>query len=750
MNDKIVKTDYILENETPEQAFERIMGEPYDSNKYDLRVGEGAMDDGYDNPISTIEIVEKQQSIVDGIDVSTLSEEELGKILDNAPDANAVYMNDPVPGYVIDGKQAGYQDIQNAYNALVQGNDTENINQTVTNDTENINQTVPNVDTTTAQQEQDPVLIEYANSGYGKNADGWYFNPNTDEYDESYDPHNDPLFNKDLVNDKDPVLVEYANSGYGKNADGWYFNPNTDEYDESYDPHNDPLFNKDLKQETKTNEELLREYMRLMFSMSDILGKDPYLGVEKESLPDTMDPEKKEEFEKFRARVGEIASLDKTVPEKYAQILGEINDIRNAMGKILNIEPYPGIENEYEHAVKFQLDDFEKEHFADLREKLNGIKEQYPEMFLNVISKDNTKDQESSKDDNDQHKPNPETGYAVGGFQPPAAIDEPVDTNDQHKPNPETGYAVGGFQPPAAVDAPVQTNDQPTPPPLPDQPQPEQQQTASKKEKAMEALKKGLAFAGGMVVGAGLSCVPGVGVIRMGISAVKITGSVVNTWANKHPDGKVAQIRDAALDKVPQPIKDKLVAFNKKMHSTPLNAFVNGVAVGYIAGNVFEMVTGNTLFEAAKERLTPLNADEAQALDAAKNAATQTTDVQPTPGPEPTPTVADTQTTVVPQVTPDVPTAPDYTQLTDMVKSGQPVDISGLEFGKVSSDALNSVHLKNIVGNGATFFKEAVAPDGTVMWAFKQPNGMYYAWFSKDEILEELAKAAENTAGRSI
>ena len=693
MNDKIVKTDYILENETPEQAFERIMGEPYDSSKYDLRVGEGAMDDGYDNPISTIEIVEKQQSIVDGIDISTLSMEELGKILDNAQDANAVYMNDPVPGYVIDGKQAGYQDIQNAYNALVQSNDTENVNQTV-----------PNVDTTTAEQEQDPVLIAYTNSGYEKNADGWYFNPNTDEYDESYDPHNDPLFNKDL------------------------------------------------KQETKTNEELLREYMRLMFSMSNILGKDPYLGVDKESLPDTMDPEKKEEFEKYRARVGEIASLDKTVPEKYAQILGEINDIRNAMGKILNIEPYPGIENEYEHAIEFQLDDFEKEHFADLREKLKGIKEEYPEMFLNVISKDNTKDQEPSKDDNDQHKPNPETGYAVGGFQPPAVMDEPVDTNDQHKPNPETGYAVGGFQPPAAIDAPVQTNDKPTPPPLPDQPQPEQQ-TVSKKEKAMEALKKGLAFAGGIVVGGTLSCVPGVGVIRMGISAVKITGSVVNTWANKHPDGKVAQIRDAALDKVPQPIKDKLVAFNKKMHSSPLNAFVNGVAVGYIAGNVFEMVTGNTLLEAAKERLTPLSADEAQALDAAKNAASQTTNVQPdqpTPGPEPTPTVADTQTTVVPQVTPDVPTAPDYTQLTDMVKSGQPVDISGLEFGKVSSDALNSVHLKNIVGNGATFFKEAVAPDGTVMWAFKQPNGMYYAWFSKDEILEELAKAAENTAGRSI
>jgi len=176
MNDKVVKTDYILENETPEQAFKRIMGEDYDSNKYDIRVGEGAMDDGYDNPLSTIEIVEKQQSI-SGIDVSTLSEEELGKILDNVPDANAIYMNDPVEGYVINGVPAGYQDIQNAYNALVQDKD----NQTV-------DQSVPAIDTTTAQQEQDPVLIEYSNSGYSKNAFGHYFNPNIDEYDENYDP----------------------------------------------------------------------------------------------------------------------------------------------------------------------------------------------------------------------------------------------------------------------------------------------------------------------------------------------------------------------------------------------------------------------------------------------------------------------------------------------------------------------------------------------------------------------------------
>ena len=38
----------IEKNETPEQAFQRLMGKPFDPEKYDLRVGEGAMDDFID------------------------------------------------------------------------------------------------------------------------------------------------------------------------------------------------------------------------------------------------------------------------------------------------------------------------------------------------------------------------------------------------------------------------------------------------------------------------------------------------------------------------------------------------------------------------------------------------------------------------------------------------------------------------------------------------------------------------------
>lgn len=47
--------------------------------------------------------------------------------------------------------------------------------------------------------------------------------------------------------EKDLILEKYKNEGFGKNAFGWYFNPWIDEYDESYDPHNDPEYNKELK-----------------------------------------------------------------------------------------------------------------------------------------------------------------------------------------------------------------------------------------------------------------------------------------------------------------------------------------------------------------------------------------------------------------------------------------------------------------------------------------------------------------------
>ena len=66
----------------------------------------------------------------------------------------------------------------------------------------------------------------------------------------------------------DEVLQKYKNEGFGQNALGWYFNPWIDEYDATYDPHNDASYNPNIKKEekedshkedVKTEEEIRKE-----------------------------------------------------------------------------------------------------------------------------------------------------------------------------------------------------------------------------------------------------------------------------------------------------------------------------------------------------------------------------------------------------------------------------------------------------------------------------------------------------------
>ena len=91
-------------------------------------------------------------------------------------------------------------------------------------------------------------MQNYRNSGYGVNSQGWYFNPSKDEYEEEYNPLDDPLFQMYdeyeilKVVDAEATMQNYRNSGYGVNSQGWYFNPSKDEYEEEYNPLDDPLF----------------------------------------------------------------------------------------------------------------------------------------------------------------------------------------------------------------------------------------------------------------------------------------------------------------------------------------------------------------------------------------------------------------------------------------------------------------------------------------------------------------------------
>ena len=96
--------------------------------------------------------------------------------------------------------------------------------------------------------QQDLVLKDYSAQGFEQNADGHYFNPYTDEFDESYDPRFDSNFL-----DQSMVMQEYSNDGYSKNADGHYFNPDKDEYDATYDPRKDSTYQRRAMESNKSN-----------------------------------------------------------------------------------------------------------------------------------------------------------------------------------------------------------------------------------------------------------------------------------------------------------------------------------------------------------------------------------------------------------------------------------------------------------------------------------------------------------------
>lgn len=73
--------------------------------------------------------------------------------------------------------------------------------------------------TAEASKEIDEVLQKYKNEGFGQNALGWYFNPWKDEYDATYDPHNDFSYNSNLRSNKEETHKEETNKEEKANAE---------------------------------------------------------------------------------------------------------------------------------------------------------------------------------------------------------------------------------------------------------------------------------------------------------------------------------------------------------------------------------------------------------------------------------------------------------------------------------------------------------------------------------------------------
>ena len=285
------------------------------------------------------------------------------------------------------------------------------------------------------------------------------------------------------------------------------------------------------------------------------------------------------------------------------------------------------------------------------------------------------------------------------------------------------------------------------------------------KEKAKALLKKGLYFAGGFAAGLGMSCVPGVGVIRTGLAAVKtvqftskLVNKGINAWTNKHPDGKVATVvnkinNSKAGQWVERTSTNIGNAWNNsaigrgvnnikaKLKSTPIKYAVNGVALGYLTGNMVELFTGKTVLQNIADKVhhePQIIQDNTQGL--INNSAQEPVNTTP----QSTQAYSDyglSSTHIPTQPTaPEIPTA---SMVEQTIKSGQTVDISSLHYGGVSSVS-DPIALNTAAGQHVLFDKAVVLDNGQEMWHMAQADtagnliGKGYAWFPKEQVIEAV------------
>lgn len=256
--------------------------------------------------------------------------------------------------------------------------------------------------------------------------------------------------------------------------------------------------------------------------------------------------------------------------------------------------------------------------------------------------------------------------------------------------------------------------------------EPEIPEDDEEEKKDWKALLGSVAiFTGGFATGLALSCVPGVGTIRMAMATAKLGVSAVNFVSEKLGHGKIInisqkieQLKNSKFAKKHPKIAAGVDKAYEVLTSKEFNLFVNGVSAGYITGNVIEMVTGKTVLENIKSTIKP----EETVIDTPSQNFDQSGSSEPS-APETTP-----------QVPADIPV--DLTPV-----QGQTYDLSEIAKGYVASGNKDAVNLITSAGKDAVFDRAVTAGDGQIWYHFKQANGLGYAWFPKDVVEEVIEKS---------
>ena len=227
----------------------------------------------------------------------------------------------------------------------------------------------------------------------------------------------------------------------------------------------------------------------------------------------------------------------------------------------------------------------------------------------------------------------------------------------------------------------------------------------------------------------------------MGISVAKLGISAVNIWSNKFPEGRISKIKNNVIEKTTNISENLTIKYPKlkekadsareflkkpmvKDTLTATNYFLNGVALGYTVGNLFEF--GKNIMNSIKEGI---ELGETPSLENIQDM-------------EQNPIIDETPEIEIPPTIEDIPIPPTIPEPI-VPEVGEVFDLSSITEGFTRADSKVAVDIMESLGKEVAFDKAVELPDGRVMWHFKRLNGAGYAWFDSEVVQEVLTKSQE-------
>lgn len=194
----------------------------------------------------------------------------------------------------------------------------------------------------------------------------------------------------------DEVLQKYKNEGFGQNALGWYFNPWIDEYDATYDPHNDASYNPNIKKEEKedSHKEDIKKEEELACKEHENKNVKTEEEIRKEEKLAWQEHDKKEKSNERTETKEEKDATEKWMNDEEAEVIDNQDKNNNLPAKKENI--FKKLFNKiFKKTATYMLwkkdiENLKAEDFKDAVNSMSNIKE-------NVINSNLISDRQRNK-----------------------------------------------------------------------------------------------------------------------------------------------------------------------------------------------------------------------------------------------------------------------------------------------------------------------------------------------------------------